>query len=159
MVCGHLPGDRGDETLLQHVLKAAARPTLVVPERSPSGRAVVVGYDGSREAAKALSSLAASGLGADRPIYVVSCHVDVSESAADCTVACRFLGRHGLASTACPEASGEDPAQILLDCCRRYEAGLLVAGAFGHSTLREYLFGSTTRELLRRLPLPVLLDR
>lgn len=119
---------------------------------------MIVGYDGSRQAAKALSSLALSGLGTDRPIYVVSCHTNSIDAVADCEVACRYLGRHGLAATVCPEYSGGDPAQILLDCCRQYEAGLLVVGAFGHSTLRELLFGSTTRQILRELPLPLLLD-
>jgi nucleotide-binding universal stress UspA family protein len=120
---------------------------------------VIVGYDGSREAAGALSSLAESGLAADRPIYIVSCHADASEATADCDIAGRFLRRHGLTATACPEISGEDPAQVLVECCRRYDAGLLVVGAFGHSTLREFLFGSTTRELLRELPVSLLLDR
>ena len=35
-------------------------------------------------------------------------------------------------------------------------AGLLVAGGFGHSRLREWVLGGTTRELLDALHLPVL---
>jgi len=159
LIVGHAPGDRGDEGLLHSVLKASARPTLVVPEEAGFGRSVVVGYDGSRQAARALGALAASGLSAGRAIHVVSCHDDPAVAAADCELACRFLGRHGLAATAFAETSGGDPATRLIDYCRRVDAGLLVAGAFGHSTLRELLFGSTTRRLLGELPLPVLLDR
>ena len=36
-------------------------------------------------------------------------------------------------------------------------AGLLVAGAFGHSRYREIVMGGVTRVLLDRAPLPVLL--
>jgi len=32
VIVGHQPGDRGDETLLQHVLKASTRPALVLPD-------------------------------------------------------------------------------------------------------------------------------
>jgi nucleotide-binding universal stress UspA family protein len=35
-------------------------------------------------------------------------------------------------------------------------AGLLVMGAYGHTRLRELVFGGATRHVLRAAPLPVL---
>lgn len=158
LIVGHTPGDRGDESLLHQILKATSRPAIVFPKRSLSGSSVVVGYDGSRQAARALSSFVASGLGMYRMIHVVSCHADTAEAQAMCDVACRFLGRHGLEAVAHPEELNRPPETILLDWVGRGSAGLLVVGAYGHSSLRDLLFGSTTRTLLRDLPLPVMLD-
>jgi nucleotide-binding universal stress UspA family protein len=158
LIVGHAPGDRGDESLLNQILRKTPRPAIVFPKRSTFGSSVVVGYDGSRQAARALSSFVASGLGIYRTIHVVSCHADMVEAKATCDVACRFLGRHGLEAVAHPEEPDQPPETMLLNWIGRCDAGLLVIGAFGHAPLRELLFGSTTRTILSELPLPVMLD-
>ena len=43
--------------------------------------------------------------------------------------------------------SGE-AGPMLLDGARAIGAGILVAGAFGHPRLQEFIFGGTTRSLL-----------
>jgi len=37
---------------------------------------------------------------------------------------------------------------MLLDAAAEAKADFLIAGAFGHTRLREYIFGGTTRSLL-----------
>jgi nucleotide-binding universal stress UspA family protein len=158
LIVGHSPGDRGDESLLNQILRTTSRPAIVLPERSTTGSSVVVGYDGSRQASRALSSFVASGLGIYRMIHVVSCHADRAEAKATCEVACRFLVRHGLEAIAHPEEFDQSPETMLLDWIGRCDAGLLVIGAFGHSSIHDLLFGSTAGTIIRDLPLPVLLD-
>jgi hypothetical protein len=119
---------------------------------------VVVGYDGSRQATRALSSFVASGLKTHQTIHVVSCHADLVEAASTCDVACRFLGRHGFTAVAHPENLSRRPESALVDWIGRCDACLLVVGAFGRSVISDFLFGSTTRALLRDLPVPVMLD-
>ena len=41
-----------------------------------------------------------------------------------------------------------DPGPALLRAAKSLDANLLVAGAFGHPRLQEYIFGGTTRALL-----------
>lgn len=43
--------------------------------------------------------------------------------------------------------------------CERERIDLLVMGAYGHSRIRSMLLGSTTTQLLRTCPIPVLLLR
>jgi nucleotide-binding universal stress UspA family protein len=43
---------------------------------------------------------------------------------------------------------GGDPAPALLKGAREAGADILVAGAFGHPRLQEFIFGGTTRTLL-----------
>jgi nucleotide-binding universal stress UspA family protein len=45
----------------------------------------------------------------------------------------------------------------LLRVCASFGAGLLVAGAFGHTPVRERGAAGVTRELIGRAPIPVLL--
>jgi nucleotide-binding universal stress UspA family protein len=47
-------------------------------------------------------------------------------------------------------------ADTLLDAARD-EAALLVMGAYGHSRLREWVFGGFTRHVLRGAEVPVLM--
>ena len=41
-----------------------------------------------------------------------------------------------------------DPAAALIRLAAETGAGLIVAGAFGHARLREFIFGGVTRNLL-----------
>ena len=59
-----------------------------------------------------------------------------------------FLAARGVkAETRIVEGAG-DAGHMLLEAARENAADLLVAGAFGHTRLREYIFGGTTRTLL-----------
>jgi nucleotide-binding universal stress UspA family protein len=49
------------------------------------------------------------------------------------------------------------PAAVLLDAAAQANCGLLVMGGYGHTRLREAVFGGFTRAVLEAAPLPVLL--
>ena len=59
-----------------------------------------------------------------------------------------WLSRHGvLASGQVPDECGHAAAQ-LGRIASEVGAGLVVAGAYGHSRLREWVFGGVTKELI-----------
>ena len=70
-----------------------------------------------------------------------------------------WLARHGVTADwkvlTGPEAGAADR---LREVCAAWEADLLVAGAYGHDRVREWLFGGVTRELLGAWPSAVLLS-
>jgi nucleotide-binding universal stress UspA family protein len=47
----------------------------------------------------------------------------------------------------------------LIEAARTHHADLIVAGAYGHSRLREWAFGGVTQTLLKDAPMPVLFSR
>ena len=51
---------------------------------------------------------------------------------------------------------GHDVARQLLETARGLGAALLVAGAFGHPRLQEFVFGGVTRGLLTATDRPAL---
>jgi nucleotide-binding universal stress UspA family protein len=60
-----------------------------------------------------------------------------------------FLAARGVVATLQTlEGSGSDAAGLLLGAAKEAGADFLVAGAFGHPRLQEFIFGGTTRSLL-----------
>jgi nucleotide-binding universal stress UspA family protein len=70
-----------------------------------------------------------------------------------------WLSHHGIvASSVVPEDSGAVEAQLDRVACR-IGAGVVVAGAYGHSRFREWVLGGVTRHLLMQSDRCVLLSR
>ena len=132
----------------------AGRPILVVPPEAKNFKlnCAMVAWKEAREARRAVSD-ALPLLRKAKEVVVA----EVIEDEADRTAAhgrlddvASWLDRHGVA------ASGrvfhfpgeEDPLEKLWE----YGADLLVAGAYGHARLREWIFGGFTQNLLRRSP-------
>lgn len=76
------------------------------------------------------------------------------------TEAAEFLARHGIESeiVQLPRDPAESIAATLLSAATMRNAGYLVMGAYGHSRLRERIFGGVTRELLKDPKIPLILS-
>lgn len=61
-----------------------------------------------------------------------------------------WLKRHGIESTSMVTKAGRDDATELYAIARDKGADVIVAGAYGHSRLREWALGGVTRDLLLR---------
>lgn len=153
-----------DEEFQRGAPLAVGRPLLVVPyafERRPVGRRVLVAWNASREAARAVSDAmpllrraAEVHVVAFRPKIAAGAHGE--EPGADISL---YLARHGVKVT----AAAYDDAQIdignqLLSRAFDLSADLIVMGAWGHSRLREYILGGVTRTLLESMTVPVLMS-
>jgi nucleotide-binding universal stress UspA family protein len=148
--------DEGDATL-RKVLKDTPRPMVAVPKTEWPEGPVVIAYDGSLQAARALAAFAATGLGESSKIHVIS--VGSSPiAAAECTDrACKFLSHHKIVAVVHNLSSSAPPEEVILEQIRRLNAGLLVMGAYGRPVLREFFVGSVTRKMLEESPVPLFL--
>ena len=61
-----------------------------------------------------------------------------------------WLKGHGIAAKAVAAPTAGNDATHLDAIAREHGAGLLVAGAYGHNRLREWVLGGVTRDLLLR---------
>ena len=132
---------------------------LVVPcfgKHRALPQSILIGWDGSREAARALHD-AMPFLQQARSVTVLSLERLTSDQDLPDTGVAAHLARHGIAVTAARSSTdGLEISDALLDCAADIGAGMLVAGSYGHSPLREAVFGGVTRELLQHMTLPVL---
>ena len=145
------------------IVLACGRPVLVIPyirSAAPIGRRVLIAWDGSREATRALND-ALPLLGAAEAVLLItihsrSHHLEHGHPAIARVV--RHLARHGI-SVQVEQTVGEGPvSEILLSRSADAAVDLIVAGAYGHSPFRESWFGGTSRELFRSMTLPVLMS-
>ena len=92
-------------------------------------------------------------------IHVLQCVTGLDQRAADPDIdpLNAYLKLHGVGAGVAMLVEGEDEGATLMAAAEGKQAGLLVAGAWGHSRLRETVFGGATRGFLRGKDGPSLL--
>jgi nucleotide-binding universal stress UspA family protein len=88
-------------------------------------------------------------------VHVVCVHPQHTEATHWVEMAVEFLRRHDIATHPHAMATSTAPAEALLEYVQHVQASLLVMGAYGQPTLREFLFGSVTRTMLETSPVPL----
>lgn len=151
----------GTDVLPHELALQAGRPVLAVPyagEIGEIGRRVLIGWNGKREAARAVHDAMPLLRGAEVVhLVVVAPEKKGRTPLAEIT---EHLQRHGLRlETAVVDGNGtKKVGQVLMAEAQARGADMLVMGAFGHSRLREMVFGGVTETVLSGMTLPVLLS-
>ncbi len=153
----HFETQDGPDETLQHILRDSPRPVLTSPKQWREGSSVVIAYDGSLQASRTLANFVHSGLNKGLACHVITLHKDLHEATRIAGLATDFLGFHDIAAVAYPVAGESSVAKFILAKAEELKADLLVMGAYGHSSLREFLFGSVTKTVLREAEVPLFL--
>lgn len=151
-------GERSDIASLDKILRAVARPGLLVPCRPANVKRVTVAYDGSFQSARALYDFALSGLWRDCPVDVLTIAEEGSVATETAERGARYLALHGYASESHPLVTKRDAADNILKFIGDSGAGALVMGAYGKMRWREFVFGGVTRSVLQAVMVPVFLS-
>jgi len=146
------------------LLFEAGRPLLVVPYAghfASVGERVLVGWNGSREAARAIGD-ALPVLTAARKVVVMAANPKPGPQGLGdepCADIARHLSRHGCKVEATHVATDVvEPGDTLLNMAADEGCDLLVMGAYGRSRLRELVLGGMTRYMLQHMTIPVLMS-
>ncbi|CAN7233818.1 universal stress protein [Bosea sp. LjRoot9] len=134
------------------------RPILLVPPQVEylSARHIVVAWKDTREARRAVWDALPFLVRAE-----LVCVASVGPEANEQGIAdvCSYLSEHHVAAR--PMSRGGDivsETREIIDIAQQQGADLIVAGAYGHSRMREWLFGGMTSELLDTTPLCCLIS-
>jgi nucleotide-binding universal stress UspA family protein len=155
-----LPGYLSPERLLL----ASGAPILVVPSgwNSPIGKKILVGWNASREARRAVAdALTFLVAAASVTLLVIDANKRADrhgeEPGADIAL---YLARHGAhVEVEQMSSRGSPVADIILSYAAGHGADLIVIGAYSRARSVEVVFGGTTRTLLKQAPFPVLMSR
>jgi len=159
---GHSNTAAADRGFCAKVVVGVGTPLLFIPnltELSTAGHRIVIAWDGSRSAARAVNDALSLIERADQ-VTVLNVDSGLQEQSAAALNRLRErLRRH------CPHAEArqiELQAHLSVGDALQSEAlqlggDLIVAGAFGKSRLTERIFGGVTRDLLERMRIPLLL--
>lgn len=143
------------ENLLRHTI----RPVIVVPQGAKLNKHVLIGYDGSKTAQKALSFGAFFATLFESKVIVVSVNDDVDKAGEPLNEAKEFLAPYNLNVEYIVDFDSSKPWNAILEHAKNFNTGLIVIGAFGENKLLELIFGSTTKNVLTHATCPVLLTR
>ena len=153
----------GPPGLAESLVLSSGRPILVFP---PHGsvtriRRILVAWNATRESVRAVADalpLLASAEAVEVLVADAERHRGHGEEpGADIA---RHLARHGAhVEVQRVSSGGQDVGRFLLSRAAAFRADVLVMGAYGHSQVREWMFGSVTRTVLYEAAVPVLMSR
>jgi nucleotide-binding universal stress UspA family protein len=141
----------------------SGRPVLLLPPGPvsfPKARRLMIAWDASVEASKAVRDAIGLMQGAEETHAVLidpvpSFEGHGPEPGADLAA---YLGRHGIGVTIhrLPR-EGKEVADVLARQAADLGIDLVVMGGFGHSRLRQRIFGGTTTSMIKATRTPVLM--
>lgn len=140
------------------LLLRVGRPVLTVPSgvKSLSGRRVVVAWKDTREARRAIQDALPFLHRADEIVIAEVCESsdDIAPSQARLHDVARYLAAHRIAAGVAERVRPVEgtAANSLLRLVQDESADLIVAGAYGHTRLGEWIFGGMTQALLAESP-------
>jgi nucleotide-binding universal stress UspA family protein len=154
----------GPPGLAESLVLSSGRPIILFPRHGTVSqvRRILVGWNTTRESIRAVADAL--------PLLVRAEAVEVlvaddgrnsgghgQEPGADIA---RHLARHGAHVEVQRLSLGaQDVGHLLLSQAATFRADLMVMGAYGHSQVREWMFGGVTRTVLYEADLPVLMSR
>lgn len=151
------PSDFDDDGTIKEVLLHSPRPVITTPSQFAGGSSIVIGYDGSLQSSRALQMFGVLEIGVFVPVHVL-CIKDKDNAEADAQRACEFLRVHKINPTLHVLEHEGSVGKIIIDKARELDAGLLVMGAYGKpDSLREWVFGSVTKTILKDANIPLFL--
>jgi nucleotide-binding universal stress UspA family protein len=154
----------GPPGLAESLVLSSGRPIILFPPHGPVSqvRRILVGWNATRESIRAVADALPLLVKAEALEVLVVDHErhragHSQEPGADIA---RHLARHGAhVEVRRLTSRGKDVGHFLLSQASAFGADLVVMGAYGHTQLREWIFGSVTRTVLYEAGLPVLMSR
>jgi nucleotide-binding universal stress UspA family protein len=145
-------------TNVKDIIKSIHKPVLLVNNEFISPRKILIAYNGSTESKKLLTSTA------NNPIFTKEIHRDIvnlntnkQSSSLLLKEAKEIFAKNDImVNTESLEGESED---LIVEYFAKNESDILAMGAFGHSWIKELVFGSFTSKILSKMKKPILLFR
>ncbi|WP_217618023.1 universal stress protein [Achromobacter sp. GbtcB20] len=152
-----------ENEFVEQTLLTAGRPVMVLPSSGDFpvvGERVLLCWDGSREAARALANAAPLLQGASHVVVLT-----MDEGAATRNVEsipfedlASYCVAHGIPAPdhVRRDIKGVGVGSTILNAAADYSADLIVMGAYGHSKFREWAMGGATASILKSMTVPIM---
>ncbi len=139
-------------------LRESGRPVLMTQRDSVldiPGKRLAIGWNSSKEAAQAISSMLSNLKRADK-VFVLSSE-DRMKQSVNAQDACTYLGCHGIsAEPALFNTRKMSAGEALLAKADEMECDRLIVGGYSRPKLRNIIMGSVTGHLLAHARIPVI---
>lgn len=149
-------------SFINTLVLALGKPVVLIPKewnQPDFGNKVVIGWDESREAARAVQDAMPILKNASHVDAVCVNHKEQDDEVVDVSQISTYLSRHDVPNSFHLKLTGDDantPDKVLRRFAVKTNADLIVVGGYGHTRLREIVLGGVTRDLSKRCNVPVL---
>jgi nucleotide-binding universal stress UspA family protein len=142
---------------VRQIIKASPRPLFVTSSRIPHPESldVLIAFDGTIAASKALHMAILLGLFKGKTLHIVSVSENAEYTRQWTNSAQKLCQHHGLEAHLHPISSALKPSTVILDLIHDLKPASLVLGAYGHSGIRSFFMGSCIQDLLKETDVPV----
>lgn len=142
---------------LESIVRAVHRPILIALPEFSAPESFMVAYDGSESVENALGRIADSPLLQGLPCHLVMVGDASAERKQQMQSAAERLDTAGYEVT--QSFLEGDVQSSLQGYQQRNQIDLMVMGAYGHSRIRQFFVGSTTRKMIGQSDIPLLVLR
>lgn len=142
---------------LERVMRAVHRPVLIASRAFKPIHRFMIAFDGSPTTRRCVQVVCASPLLKGLECELLSVSADSGERRLQMQWAEQQLRAAGFNPNA--RYIEGSPDSVIPAAVKEFAIDLLVMGAYGHSRIRSLIVGSTTTQVLRGSPIPVLLLR
>jgi nucleotide-binding universal stress UspA family protein len=157
------PGASLASDLPEYVMLNSARPVLIVPHAgqfNQIGKNVLVAWDGSMEATRAISNampILKRAKNVMLALFNPGAQLDVHGEQPGADIAL-FLARHHIKIEVVQKNTSSDIGNALLSTTADLQSDLIVMGGYGHTRFREVILGGVTMTILNSMTIPVLMS-
>ena len=143
---------------VERMVRAIERPVLTVTEKFTPPERVLIAFDGGAASRNAVAMVASSPLFKGIPCHLMMVFNDNNRGAARQLETALFTLTAAGIETNSYQVMGDPEAAIAI-AIKKNQIDMLIMGAYTHSPLRNFIFGSKTTELLRASSVLTLLLR
>jgi nucleotide-binding universal stress UspA family protein len=149
--------------LPEYVMLNCARPVLIIPSAgqfSHIGKNVLVAWDGSMEATRAITNaipLLKRAKNVTVALFNPNAQIDVHGEQPGADIAL-FLARHNIKVEVVQKNTSVDIGNALLSTAADLQSDMIVMGGYGHTRFREVILGGVTMTVLNSMTIPVLMS-
>lgn len=140
----------------------SGRPVLLMPQHADASelsRSIVIGWDGSRAAARAVADALPFLIRADEVRVVTVSKDKALPDGSGAAAIAAYLECHDVAPILTEVAAeGRSAGVVLAEYATRQSASMLVMGGFGHARARDFLLGGATKAVMEGPALPTMLS-
>lgn len=143
---------------LEALTRLCIKPIFISPKEFKEIQKVMVAYDGSENASKALALSAFFASKLNLPLFVLNINDSPTVGRQILQEAREYLAPYKLKNLE-EEVVAGDAATKIISIAGEKKIDLIIMGSYGHSRIREAILGSTTVQVMRRANVPVLMAR
>ncbi|HVR60514.1 MAG TPA: universal stress protein [Polyangia bacterium] len=155
----HFETEDEDPATRSYVLHRSKKPTILVPAAGqPVWKRVVIAYDGSSAAKRAIASFTDSGLARDLELHVATVDDDGATAWEMADRAVAELKQRGFEAALHNIVSVETIPVALLETAVKLGADAMVMGAYAGCRLVERVWGSVTTDLIDKTTISLFLQ-